>query len=87
MAQFSIIQTGCVCLLMIFLLDFRQKLSIMLLFSDSCAVSTRNDFLSIDFWAELAMSDSTVYLCSYREYHWSNLGFHIIKDHIITNEV
>ncbi|KAJ6910567.1 hypothetical protein NC652_021281 [Populus alba x Populus x berolinensis] len=53
----------------------------------SCAVSTRNDFLSIDFWAELAMSDSTVYLCSYREYRWSNLGFHIIKDHIITNKV
>lgn len=58
----------------------------MLLFSDSCAVSTRNDFLSIDFRLELDMSGSTVYLRSYREYHRSNLGFHTIKDHTITNK-
>ena len=63
------------------------KLSIILVFSDSWAASTRNYFCSIDFQVELAMFCSTAHLCSNREYHWSNLRFHKVIDHIITNKV
>ncbi|KAJ6899365.1 hypothetical protein NC652_025744 [Populus alba x Populus x berolinensis] len=55
------------CFLKIFL-HSRQKLSIMLLFSDGCAVSTRNS-LTADSLVELvAMTCNAVYLCYSRNH-------------------